>query len=165
MSDTGLPASKEELLARVREEWTALMDAAARLTPEQMLKPDDGGWSPKDNLAHLAEWMKILMAHHMDKRPAHEAVGVPPEVTEGWDMEKINPVLFERNRHRSTEEVLGELRAVYDELQKRLESMSFEQFLQPRHADDPEKRPLMLWILGDTAEHFEEHRQIIEKSS
>lgn len=165
MSDPGLPASKDELLTRIRVEWEALMEAAARLTPEQMLKPDEGGWSPKDNLAHLAEWMKILMAYHMDGHPAHEAAGVSPEVTEGWDMEKINPVLFERNRHRSTEEVLGELRSIYGRLCKRLEGMTFEQIMQPRHADDPERRPLMLWILGDSADHFEEHRQVIEKSS
>lgn len=164
MSESELPASKEELLHRIRAGWEALMDTAARLTPEQMLKPDEGGWSPKDNLAHLAEWMKILMAYHMDRQPAHEAVGVPPEVTAGWDMEKINPVLLERNRHRATQEVLGELRAVYERLCGRLEAMTFEQLMQPRHADDPERRPLMLWILGDTAEHFEEHRQVIEKS-
>ncbi len=165
MSDPELPASKEELLDRIRREWEALMEAAARLTPEQMLKPDEGGWSPKDNLAHLAEWMKILMAYHMDRQPAHEAVGVSPEVTAGWDSDKINPHLFERNRHRSLEEVTAELRSVYERLRGRLQAMTFEQLMRPRHDDDPEKRPLMLWILGDTAEHFEEHRQAIEKSS
>lgn len=164
MSDSGLPASREELLDRIRREWEALLEVVGRLSPGQMLKPDEGGWSPKDNLAHLAEWMKILMAHHMDNRPAHEVLGVPPHVTEGWDMEKINPLLFDRNRHRSIGEVLDELRAVYQQLCDRLEAMTFEQLMQPRHAGDPEKRPLMLWVLGDTAEHFEEHRQVLEKS-
>jgi hypothetical protein len=41
--------------------------------------------------------------------------------------------------------------------------MSFEDLMKPRHADDPEKRPLLMWVLGDTSEHFAEHRETIEK--
>src|SRR3990172_2852590 len=92
--------SMGELLADIEREWTALMDVAARLSPGQMTAPDPGGWSPKDNLAHLDEWMNVLMGYHMDHRPAHEVLGVSPEITENWDMEVINPVLFERNRGR-----------------------------------------------------------------
>jgi len=35
--------------------------------------------------------------------------------------------------------------------------------LKPRHADDPEKRPLLLWVLSDSTEHFAEHRETMEK--
>jgi hypothetical protein len=125
--------------------------------------PDAGGWSPKDNLAHLSEWMTILMGHHMDRRPAHEVMGVEPEVVKGWDMEVINPVLFARSRNRSVQEVLDEVRRVYAKLINKLEGTSFEELLKPRHADDPEKRPVLMWVLGDTTEHFAEHRAMIEK--
>ena len=164
MTETGTPATKQEMLAQIDAEWTALMEVVSRLSPEQMLALDEGGWSPKDNLAHLAEWMKILMGYHMDKRPAHEVVGVSPEVAANWDMEEINPVLLERNRARPVEDVLSELQAVFAQVRARLEAMSFDELMQPRHADDPEQRPLLLWVLGDTAEHFEEHRATIEKS-
>ena len=164
MADSEIPASKEELMDRIRSEWDKLMKTAAGLSAEQMHRPDEGGWSPKDNLAHLAEWMKILMGYHMDRRPSHEVLGSAPELTADWDFDKINPFLFERNRHRTAEDVLGELRAVYETLWKRLEGMSYEDVMKPRRAEDPERRPLVLWILGDTAEHFEEHRTTIEKS-
>jgi len=36
--------------------------------------------------------------------------------------------------------------------------------LKARHADDPEKRPVLMWVLGDTTEHFLEHRKTIEKT-
>jgi hypothetical protein len=139
------------------------MEVVSRLDESQMTAPDEGGWSPKDNLAHLAEWMNVLMGYHLDRRPAHEVLGVSEEVTKGWDMEVINPVLFERNRDRSMEDVLAWLKQVYAELVGKLESMSFEELLAPRHADDPEKRPVLLWVLGDTSEHFAEHRATIEK--
>jgi hypothetical protein len=129
-----------------------------------MTTPDSGGWSPKDNLAHLAEWIKVLMGYHMDKRPAHQVMGLSPAVTKNWDMDEINPILFERNRDRPASEVLAELKQVYENLIAKLRSTPFEDLLKPRHADDPEKRPLLDWVLGDTTEHFAEHRENIERA-
>jgi hypothetical protein len=164
MDEQWVPKSKEELISAIEREWSVLMAVADQLTPEQMTQPDKGGWSPKDNLAHLGEWMNVLMGHHMDQRPASEVMGIPEEVTKDWDMEEINPVLFKRNRDRSIDEVLSWLKDVYVTLHARLESTSFDDLMKPRHADDPEKRPLLLWVLGDTTEHFAEHREVIERS-
>jgi hypothetical protein len=158
-----VPGNKSELMSAITREWELLMEVVSRLDETQMTSPDEGGWSPKDNLAHLAEWMNVLTGYHLDRRPAHEVLGVSEEVTKGWDMEVINPVLFERNRDRSTEDVLAWLKQVYAETVRKLESMSFDELLAPRHADDPQKRPLLLWVLGDTTEHFAEHRATIER--
>jgi len=164
MTEEWMPKDKPELISAIEREWNLLINVAENLTDKQMTTPDEGGWSPKDNLAHLSEWMKVLMGYHMDHRPSHEVLGVSEDVVKGWDMEVINPVLFERNHNRSRQDVLVELKQVYGQLIAKLESMTFEDFMKPRHADDPEKRPLVLWILGDTAEHFSEHRETIEKA-
>ena len=164
MTEQWMPKDKPELMSAIEREWKLLMDVVEKLTDKQMTTPDEGGWSPKDNLAHLSEWMKILMGAHMDQHPSHEVLGVSEDVTMGWDMEIINPVLFERNRHRSSQDVLDELKKVYGQLTAKLESMTFEDLMKPRHADDPEKRPLVLWIMGDTTSHFSEHRETIEKA-
>jgi hypothetical protein len=164
MTEQWMPASKAELMSAIQREWNLLMDVVARLdAADKLTAPDEGGWSPKDNLAHLAEWMNLLMGYHMEHRPAHEVFGVSEEITRDWDMEVINPVLFERNKVRSAEEVLIELRQVYEKLLAKLDAMPFEDLLKPRRANDPEKRPLLLWVLGDTTEHFAEHRETIEK--
>ena len=154
---------KNALLKSIQREWNALLSVVDSLSSEQMNAPDAGGWSPKDNLAHLSEWMKVLMGYHMDKRPSHEVLGVPEEITKDWDMNIINPVLFERNRNRSAEDVLSELKKVHDELISKIERMSIDELMQPRRADDPQKRPLVLWILGDSSEHYAEHRATIQK--
>ena len=158
-----IPENKNELMSVIKREWGLLMDVVAKLDETKMTAPDEGGWSPKDNLAHLAEWMNALMGYHMDRRPPHEVMRLPEEVTKDWDFEVINPILFERNKNRSIEDVLDELRRVYDVLVAKLESMSFEDLMRPRHADDPAKRPLLMWVLGDTTEHFSEHRETIKK--
>lgn len=158
-----MPGSKAELLSAIRREWQLLMDVVDKFDEQNMIAPDENGWSPKDNLAHLSEWMNSLMGYHMDKRPAEEVMRLTPEQTEGWDMEVINPVLFERNKDRSIQEVLDELRQTYQALLAKLEATPFEELLKPRHASDPERRPLLLWVLGDTTEHFAEHRETIAK--
>lgn len=159
-----IPGNKSELMSEIEREWKSLMEVVEKLQKANKLTtPDAGGWSPKDNLAHLTEWMNILMGYHMDKRPAHEVMRVEPEVVRGWDMDVINPVLFERNRNRSLDDVLDELRRVYAELARKLDTLPFEELMKPRRADDPERRPLLLWVLGDSAEHFAEHRATIEK--
>lgn len=158
-----IPGSKSELMSVIAREWNLLLDVVSKLDDKKMTTPDEGGWSPKDNLAHLAEWMNILMGYHLDHKPAHEVIGVSEDMTKGWDMEVINPVLFERNKDRATQDVLDELKHVYAELVSKLEAMSYEDLLMPRHADDPEKRPLILWVIGDTSDHFAEHRETIEK--
>ena len=158
-----IPGSKAELISAIKREWKLLMDVVAKLDEQKMTTPDEGGWSPKDNLAHLSEWMNSMMGYHIDKRPAHEVMRLTEEQTRDWDMEVINPVLFERNKDRSIEDVLYELKQTYEKVLAKLDGMSFEELMAPRHAQDPEKRPLLLWVIGDTSGHFEEHREVLER--
>lgn len=159
-----VPGSKAELMSAIKREWNALMEVVAKLEAAgKMTALDEGGWSPKDNLAHLSEWMNSMMGHHMDKRPAHEVMRIPEESARGWDMEVINPILFARNKDRSLDDVMSELKQTYEKVIAKLEGMSFEDLMAPRRPDDPEKRPLLLWVIGDTSDHFKEHRETIAK--
>lgn len=163
MTDDTLPKSKAELMSLIEREWSALMDVIEQLSPKQMLTPDEGGWSPKDNLAHLTVWMNILLGYHIDQRPAHEVANVSPEIAAGWDFEEMNAIFFERHRSQPIEQVQDELKGTYKKVHARLESMSFEDLMKPRGADDPDKRPVLSSVLGNTSEHFEEHRETISK--
>ena len=158
------PKNKAELFSKIEEEWSALLDVVAKLTASQLSTPDAGGWTPKDNLAHLADWMNILLGYYMDKRPAHEVIGLAPEVVEGWDFDKINAILVERNKNRHAEDVLGEMKTVYARVMDRLNATPFETVLQPRQPDNPQSSPLLASVAGDTYEHFAEHREAIEKA-
>ena len=62
-----VPGSMPELLASIEHEWKLLWDVIGRLDETKMLAPDEGGWSPKDNLAHLSEWVIIWIAGRATK--------------------------------------------------------------------------------------------------
>ena len=158
------PQSTRELVAGIEAEWDQLWGIVNRLTLEKMNTPDAGGWSPKDNLAHLTVWMRILMDHYIDGRPADAVLGVPIEVTRDWDSDVINRAMFERNRDRSLEDVTRELKQVYAALVDKLNSVAFDQLLMPRFSDKPERGPLLDWVLGNTTDHLAEHRAVIEQA-
>ncbi len=158
-----LPKNTTELLSQIEREWTELLKVAAQLTPEQMTRPDSGGWSPKDNLAHLAAWMRFMQECYLGKKPAHEAMGIDAAIYSRLDEDGVNAILFERNRHRSVEDVLDGLKRTYADVVETLRKMPFTDLMKPLRADDPEKRPVILWVLGNTSEHFLEHRRVIEK--
>jgi len=157
------PHYKSALLNAIRREWAALMATVDRLSPVQMTTPDAGGWSPKDNLAHLTAWFKALTGYYLDRRPAEEVFGLPKKLVESFDYKRINAALVERSRERPVEEVLAELKETYTEVTTRLEAIPFEDLLQPRFPDDPWKLPLLDWVLGNTSDHIREHRLTIEK--
>jgi hypothetical protein len=154
---------KSILLKSIQREYEALMSVVERLSPEQMIALDAGGWSPKDNLAHLADWLKALLGCYIEGRPIEEVLGLPQGVAGKWDFDQENAFLFEKSKDRSIADVFDDLKAKYAAVMTRLETLPFERLLEPRFADDPNQRPLLGHVLGNTTEHFMEHRERIEK--
>lgn len=151
------PKDKDELLRRIQADWNALENAIQQLSEEQMTTPDEGGWSFKDNLAHLAAWHRYLRFYHLRGQPPQQVMGVDEAFYEELDEDGLNHILYLRNKDRPLEEVLAELRQTYAEVLADLEGMSFDELMQPHYADDPEQRPLLDWVIGNTYDHYREH--------
>lgn len=159
-----LPQSTAELITDIQREWNALWQVVERLTPEQMTAPDAGGWSPKDNLAHLAQWLTVLMGYRIDGRPAHEVMGVSSDVIQDWNFETMNAALLEQSRGQTAEAVQDSLKQAYAALIEKLRSTPFSELIKPPPADHAEQPRLLERVLGYTTEHFAEHRATIEKA-
>ena len=157
-----IPENTTELLALVDREWRALMQVVDQLTPEQMTTPDAGGWSPKDNLAHLAAWMRVLKDAYLVRMPEHQALGIEAERFKQLDTNGINAVLFERNRNRTTAEVLSGLKSTYADVVQALQDVPYADLMKPMSANGPEL--LIDEVLWNTSDHFREHREMIEKA-
>jgi hypothetical protein len=155
------PESTSELLVLIDQEWNALMQVVDRLTADQMTTPDSGGWSPKDNLAHLAAWMRLMVDAYLYKMLDHQAMGIEAEQFEQLDTDGINAVLFERDRNRTTPEVLNELKTIYSDVVRALQGVPYAELMEPLRESGPER--LIDEVLWNTSEHFREHRLTIEK--
>jgi hypothetical protein len=163
MPDRWYPKDKEDLMLGIDREWTALMRLIESLTPEEMTTPDSGGWSPKDNLAHLSAWMRFMLESELGGVPAHITLGIDEQKLKGMSEDEENAVLFERNRARSTDDILSELKSTYQKTVKTLNNISFSNLMKLLN-DDPSQRPLLESVLGNTSEHFAEHRGYIERA-
>lgn len=163
MAET-FPQSTADLLGLIEREWKALMDVVGRLSDQQMTTPDSGGWSPKDNLAHLAAWMRYMKDAYLNKLPKYQAMGIDEEQFRKLDENGVNAVLFERNRNRTTQDVLDGLRSTYAEIVEVLSGMPFADLMKPLWSSGPDKRLVIESVLGNTSDHFREHRLTIEKA-
>ncbi len=163
MSDRWFPKNKAELMSNIEREWTALREVVKKLSDKQINSPDADGWSPKDHLAHLTEWVKSFVGYHLEHRAWHEVLGVDKQLTDVFDFDGINAALYERNQNKSAKDVLAELQNAYDDVKAKIDTFSFDELMKPRFDTDPEKRPVMNWVLSNTTEHFAEHREYIER--
>ncbi len=158
------PKNTPELLARIEKEWQALMQVVDRLAPGQMTRPDAGGWSPKDNLAHLAAWMGYMQRAYVHQVPAAEAMGIDPAKWQQLDETGINAVLFERNRELPAEQVLQTLKTTYAEVMADLPTVPFDDLQRVVRTGSDGPVTVLDLVLGNTADHFIEHGRNIEKT-
>jgi hypothetical protein len=158
-----MPRNKTELMTRIHHEWHALQQAIAQLNPAQMNELDPGGWSIKDNLAHLTVWETVMRLSHLQNRPTYETLQIDRQTFEQLDEDELNQVLFQRHHTRSVADVLAELERTHAQVLTDLEQLSYNELMQPRYPDDPEARPLLGWVIGNTYEHYQEHRITIQK--
>ena len=126
-----------------------------------MITPDVGGWAPKDNVAHLAAWERFMLRRYLQGQPPHEAMQIEEATLEHLEEDDINQILFERNRLRHVDDVLQELQQTHAALLGTLEQMTFIDLMRP-NPEDPQHGPLIIWVMGNTYQHYREHRQTMQ---
>lgn len=160
MSDA--PTSTEELLNQIDAAWATLQAGLANLTEEQLNTPDEGGWSIKDNLAHLSAWEHYMVASHLGGASVTETHGVDQATVDAGE-DAINAAIQKRSSTKSATEIRAEANRVHAEVLQTLRTTPFADLLKPRYNDDPERRPMLNWVLGNTCEHYQEHGAYIQK--
>lgn len=156
-----LPQNSTELLQRITQDWTQLMDALAALTVEQVITPAADGWTVKDHLAHLTYWEQWLLRYHLGGEPAHSVLGVAEAEIDDLHIDEINELIRQRSRSRPLDEVMHDLQETHAQVVATLSAMPFDQLLQTRYADEPEKGAVLNWVIGNTYEHYQEHLAIL----
>lgn len=115
------------------------------------------GWTIKDHLAHLTHWEQWLLRHHIVGEPPQDILKLDSVMMEDFDVDRANEIVLQQSRAHSLAKVLDNFHQTHAEVVATLRQMPFDKLLQPRYADDPEQRPLLNWVAGDTYEHYQEH--------
>jgi hypothetical protein len=151
------------LYNRIHDEWEAFAAVIATLDEPHTVRRDEGGWSVKDILAHIAAWEKFLIVNQFLDIPAPEALCVPPEVIERASEDEVNAILFERNRDRPLVDVQTDWYETHRWLMSELAKLDEERLKQPTLCFGAAPRPLAQWVIFNTYEHYSDHRRAIEK--
>jgi hypothetical protein len=160
-----IPTSADDILEEVhaaRAEIEAIID---ELSDEQMTQvQDDGGWTIKDHLAHIADWQRRGLGV-IEGRPAWEAMGIDKETYQSLDIDGVNEILYERNRDRSLPEVLTEFRKTQEKVVLTLEQMNEDDLEREIPTGFNERHPRIIDIArenfaGHDHDHVEDIRQL-----
>jgi hypothetical protein len=140
-----------EMLHTERARWEAILDEVGEARMTERGVHDE--WSVKDIIAHVT-WSEREMVGILRERAL---VG-----SDLWVLtnDERNAIVFEQNRDRSLDEVLAEARAVYEQLEPLLESLSDEDLNDPsRYRDMPVTEEWTPWrvLAGSTYKHYREH--------
>lgn len=155
------PTAKSDLLYRIADgyaAWAATIDAAP---PREMTLPDlHGGWSIKDEVAHVTAWearvLAVLHAVLAGDAPPH-----PPLVGDAQKIEVMNAEIFNASRRRALDDVLADMERMHAAFARAVEELSDDAIFDPHHFAWMKGEPLLVAIAGDTYEHYPEHMRNI----
>jgi hypothetical protein len=168
MAEDGEPRDKADLLGRIEISWTALQSFIDATDPVKLTESRDAqGWSVKDHLSHIAAWERSML-YLLQGRPRHEGLGVDERLYLEGGFDEINAAIHDQTKGRTFDEALADLRWTHEQLLGQLDRLSDADLRQPYSyflpAEPGEEtgEPIMLWLAGNTYEHYDEHRGWME---
>jgi hypothetical protein len=158
------PSVKSDLLGRVERSWEELDQLVGALSDDQLSRPGPDGWAIKDHLAHLAAW-ELSLVGLLEGRDRVAAMGLPS--ADYHDVDQLNAEVLALHRRLGAAEARALLDDANDRVRAALGRLSDEDLQRPyahyqAHENEAQgKQPVIGWVVGNTYEHVEEHRQII----
>jgi hypothetical protein len=148
------PTTKSELMLDIRKEWDTLEQFYASLSPEQMSQAGAiGEWSPKDVLAHLAEWQQLCL----DWYNAGLHGDLPHLPAEGYkwsQMSALNRRIFEKYRDWSLASVSEFFQSTYQQILNLVEATPEEKLFNSGCYSWTGNDSLSAYIIPCTSHHY-----------
>jgi hypothetical protein len=152
---------KAELLDHIRRDRAALEAVIEPLSDTDLIAADpDGGWSPRDHLAHIAAWERMIVAHLTD-RSAHTYACMTPEQYVSASLDELNARLHELLADDPLAEIMSEVRDAHAAIFAYLETMPESRLDDLYWGDDAAQRTVLEKVSGDTYKHYREHAEWI----
>jgi hypothetical protein len=162
MSDD-TPTTMAELRERIGSSYDALEQTIAQLSDAQLTAPIDGSWSAKDLLAHIAAWEQVTIHFHVGDRSFEEVTQLTSVPYATTSVDQINEAFYERDQAIPLAQVLQSFRNSHQELLAMLDGMSEADLFKPYTPNGRSGGQLIEWIIGDSYEHYDEHRATMQR--
>ncbi len=149
---TSQSGSKAEVLESVNTEWERLLDVLKGTSAEEQTTGGVvGHWSVREALVHVAVWDGELLKVVERFRASGQ------ETSYGGDeaVDSLNEAQVQEQRGLSADQVSDLLRESHDRLLGFLRGLPDEAFAAGTYTGD--------WINTDSAGHYKEHREDIER--
>lgn len=156
--------NKQELLNEIESAHQDMTRLLAALRDDELTAPSlDGGWSPKDALAHIVAWEKMAM-DWLQRSVQGEHVkrfipGFQYDTEAGREpmMEKLNTHLFEQNKSRALADILQDFRATHKAFYELVAQTDAQDIFDPHRFSWRDGGPAFDMIAANTYEHYREH--------
>ena len=160
--------NKTELLEAIASTHQDMMRLLAAMSEQELSAPTlDGGWSPKDALAHIIAWEKMAM-DWLTRSVQGEHVKrfisgflYDTEAEREPTMERLNTFLFERDKNRTAADVLQDLRTTHKAFYDLVAQTNEKDIFDPHRFAWRNGSPAYDMILANTVEHYREHGDAI----
>ncbi len=156
---------KAELLARTQAGWDDLNTYVQTLNDGQLTQlTDAAGWTVKDHLMHLAIWEDGVWAL-LNKQNRAGQMGIDAATWARWNFDEINAVIQQQYKDATWAEVEQKRHAIHDRFVAQIAAMSDADLQRPYRYYYPQstnENAIYHTIIGDTYEHFVDHKQWIE---
>jgi hypothetical protein len=164
------PTDMNGFLYVISDARSSLEGAIAGRSEQELTELRDAkGWAVKDHLYHLAVWERGIR-YLLQGKPRHEGMELTEQQYAELDADGMNAIIFEKNKGRSLDDVMQVFQAEHREMVDYLASpaITWEDLQKPFNdyaPDDPIEQgdnPVLFWVFGNTAGHFDEHQPWIE---
>lgn len=158
------PTTKEQMIADIERERSALEEFLFTLTPDEMTRPGAlGSWSVKDVMAHLVEWEQMFLGWH--KAGLRGQMPEKPAPGFKWNqLAQLNQQIYEKHCGRSLPEVQKQFRASFRQMMKTLAGLSEDDLFQQGRFAWTEKHALIAFVLPNTSSHYHWARTELRKA-
>jgi hypothetical protein len=157
--------TKAQLLQRIAVSWQALQEMLSGLDETTLKRPDpESGWTISDHVFHLAAWERGI-AYLLTRRSRYEGMGITAEQWQELTMDEINEEVHRAGQKRLPAEALAIGRQSHQEMLDALADLTeadlFRDYSYYDPSGEPDGRPIVGWIIGNTFGHYDEHLDYI----
>jgi len=159
------PKNKAKLLESTFYERAILEQKVKGLSAVELVYPGSmGEWSVKDILQHLVDWEQRWISWYKAGKCGQSVV--TPEVGYNWrQMGLLNEKYRLKHKDRPLNEVMADFHTSYQEILTLIEEIPEVEMLALNVYDWTGKLPLIVWIAGNTCEHYHWAIQMIHPLS